>query len=486
VYIHKDGPIDPDCAKRALKACEGEPFFGDHEGKRYCVLHFPGAEKKGAFEIAFERKLASHDSNYQGWFPGGNWFAGLTIETPLDLRHTFFAGRAAFYKTTFNSHVTFEGVIFNEGAWFDHSTFGGKVSFNSAHFRKATDFGHATFSGKVDFVSANFLTRAEFGHARFELHADFRDCVFNGEVDFGYSAFKSGSFWPATFNSTVSFSDASFVRANFRVSEFKAKAIFSFCVFGSAEFIDASFGDAAVFSFSRFEEMANFVRAKFDSAIKLDMCSFDNEARFTLATFNGKTDFSYTVFKDIVSFSAEDEIGGFGKNATCDFRHTRFETPRRVSFHGLTLRPHWFVNLDPREFEFVDVTWIGKLSRHFINIELGELRIRQELERNNAAERRAERLRDLELFGDQVAVEELKKEEVEAARVAAGELKQRNPRFYRLLSIACRQLAINAEENHRYDQGSDFRFWSMELQRKEGWRARGRLTTGISTLFIDI
>jgi len=83
------------------------------------------------------------------------------------------------------------------------------------------------------------------------------------------------------------------------------------------------------------------------------------------------------------------------------------------------------------------------------------------------------------LFGDQVAVEELKEEEVEAARIEASELNQKDPRFYRLLSIACRQLAVNAEENHRYDQASDLRFWSMELQRKEGWRARGRLTIGI-------
>jgi hypothetical protein len=41
VYIQEDGLIDPECTKRTLKACEGQPFFGEHEGKRYCVLHFP-------------------------------------------------------------------------------------------------------------------------------------------------------------------------------------------------------------------------------------------------------------------------------------------------------------------------------------------------------------------------------------------------------------------------------------------------------------
>lgn len=38
---------------------------------------------------------------------------------------------------------------------------------------------------------------------------------------------------------------------------------------------------------------------------------------------------------------------------------------------------------------------------------------------------------------------------------------------HRLLSIACRQLAVNAEENHRYSEASDFRYESMEIRRWE-------------------
>lgn len=48
-----------------------------------------------------------------------------------------------------------------------------------------------------------------------------------------------------------------------------------------------------------------------------------------------------------------------------------------------------------------------------------------------------------------------------------------------LRNFTCRHLAVNAEENHRYDEASDFRFWSMELRKKEGWRARGRLSVSI-------
>jgi len=133
------------------------------------------------------------------------------------------------------------------------------------------------------------------------------------------------------------------------------------CAFGFTEFIGTSFRDEADFSFSKFEGMANFISATFDSALRLKMSAFDSEARFRMATFNGKADFSHTAFKGIVSFSAEHGIGGFGTDAAFDFRHVRFENPRQVSFHGLTLRPHWFLILDLREFEFIDVKWIGQL-----------------------------------------------------------------------------------------------------------------------------
>jgi hypothetical protein len=39
-----------------------------------------------------------------------------------------------------------------------------------------------------------------------------------------------------------------------------------------------------------------------------------------------------------------------------------------------------------------------------------------------------------------------------------------------LLGITCRHLALNAEENHRYDQASKFRYWSMDVRRRESWR----------------
>lgn len=40
---------------------------------------------------------------------------------------------------------------------------------------------------------------------------------------------------------------------------------------------------------------------------------------------------------------------------------------------------------------------------------------------------------------------------------------------HRLLAIACRHLAVNAEENHRYEEASKFRYLAMEARRREAW-----------------
>jgi putative addiction module component (TIGR02574 family) len=51
-----------DCNKWVRKACAGEPFYKELEDKRYCVLHFPGKEKRADFKRSLlhsEPKLAT-------------------------------------------------------------------------------------------------------------------------------------------------------------------------------------------------------------------------------------------------------------------------------------------------------------------------------------------------------------------------------------------------------------------------------------------
>jgi hypothetical protein len=51
-------------------ACEGEPFYREHAGKRYCVLHFPSPAKTVKFLEVVRRKLANQDFDFRGvWFP---------------------------------------------------------------------------------------------------------------------------------------------------------------------------------------------------------------------------------------------------------------------------------------------------------------------------------------------------------------------------------------------------------------------------------
>lgn len=133
----------------------------------------------------------------------------------------------------------------------------------------------------------------------------------------------------------------------------------------------------ADFPCSEFEELASFAGVAFEKNAQFQLSEFHGEARFSLAAFKGKTDFSSAVFKDFVTFSAEHGSGGFGSGAECDFRDARFQAPRKVSFHGLTLRPYWFLKVDPREFEFVDVDWIENLKHAFITKEVDELKTRE-------------------------------------------------------------------------------------------------------------
>jgi hypothetical protein len=58
------------CEEWVRDACRGEGFYKEHDGKRYCVLHYPGTEKKEAFAEALQRKLGDNDFDFGGvWFP---------------------------------------------------------------------------------------------------------------------------------------------------------------------------------------------------------------------------------------------------------------------------------------------------------------------------------------------------------------------------------------------------------------------------------
>jgi hypothetical protein len=284
-----------DCSEEARPACAEERFYKEHEGKRYCVLHYPGKEKSADFDEALRKKREAGDSNFRGvWFPGVAKFAGVE----------------------FSSDANFEEAMFTEGA----------------------DFSRATFHARANFVNAIFA---------------------KGGVD-GYSA----HFYSATFHKN----------GDFFWAEFRGRATF----------------DSATFS-----AWADFNEVKFSAKVKFNSATFSDYARFSEVKFL------------------------CGDKSWMDFRGARIEKPGGIAFHTTTLRPHWFVSVDARKFEFTNVDWNWP-----------HISIKREIEGLNRKE------------------------------VASP---------YRLLSIACRMLAVNAEENHRYDEASKFRYWSMNVRRKEEW-----------------
>jgi hypothetical protein len=79
-----------DCAQWARSACEGLPFFKEHAGRPYCVLHYPGTDKVAKLSEVFERKLDARDFNFRAaWFPEGVDFSNFTFAAP---RHRCGAG----------------------------------------------------------------------------------------------------------------------------------------------------------------------------------------------------------------------------------------------------------------------------------------------------------------------------------------------------------------------------------------------------------
>ncbi len=86
-------------------ACAGLDFYDEHEGKRYCVLHYPGEEKnKEDFSKVLESKLARNDYNLGGTvFPEGT----------SDFRDRKFDANANFSGATFVGEANFSGAQFN-------------------------------------------------------------------------------------------------------------------------------------------------------------------------------------------------------------------------------------------------------------------------------------------------------------------------------------------------------------------------------------
>jgi hypothetical protein len=249
----------------------------------------------------------------------------------------------------------------------------------------------------------------------FPARQHFHDFDFHGRADFSF----------ATFSGDVYFSNVNFGFVEFKHTVFRGRADFGWKVEfrGDAVFSDAIFRDEATFSWAvfkggyfgetHFRKRVSFFNATFREVAAFS-ATFNGEADFRLAVFEQRASFNESTFNDRARFSGQAEHPMFTSKSVVRFAFARFARPELISFHTVGLRAEWFANVEARKLDFTNVEWSGTVG---------------------------------------------------LALAALAEGHERAP--HRVLEKACQQLAVNAEDNQRYDEASRFRYWAMDARRRQ-------------------
>lgn len=313
--------------------------------------------------------------------------------------------------------LNFPGVCFPDEAMFRGFQFTAAVDFSSAWFHERVDFSFATFHGKADFSSATFSGDADFDGATFS--SEFK--IQGSEQALAKEPEKTVPFLLAKGKETNPERSLEILRRDIAKGNVAlARLLLSSKL--KADFSSASFKGKGDFSSSAFSAAADFGNA-----------TFAVEADFRFATFEASASFTSAIFLDVVRFAGTDDQPQFNEPALVDFQLARMEKPEHTSFQSVSLIPQWFLNVDIRKFNFANVTWPVSLSE-------GEI-LRIQL-----------------------------KEQYDPERIRArtgGSLM-----VFQMLETTCRHLAVNAEENDRYEEASRFRYMAMDVRRL-GQKLRG-------------
>jgi uncharacterized protein YjbI with pentapeptide repeats len=425
-------------------ACRDELVYKEYEGKRYCVLHYPGDGKDAEFELAHQRKLQASDFDYRGvFFPaetdfsGKNLtianFTGATFKSRANFRSAQF-GEAHFFGTRFGDadfslakfgDADFGNAIFKEatflGSQFD------KVYFSNTEFNGDAKFNPATFLGRASFSKARFDKRAFFGTAQFLGGSYFGNAIFRGLADFGEVAFGGPHFESAQFAT----------RANFEQATFSGSPVFVGAQFHETDFRRTEFKGTADFRESNFNGYADFSAAVLNTNVLFDDVEFERNVYFNDTNFLGSlankaarnpTEDNADDGKRIVSFDDAKFKEGvvfdgsrFDPQITVRFSGATFAQPDLVRFQRVTLRPMWFAGVNVRRLHFIRARWSRLRSWKFISREIQSL------------------------TGEALSAR------------------------YESLELVCRQLAANAEENNRYEEAARFRFLANSARGRGSW-----------------
>jgi uncharacterized protein YjbI with pentapeptide repeats len=501
-------------------ACEGLDFYGEHEGKRYCVLHFPGEKKSEDFEGVKKSKLAKKDYDFGGTvFPEGTSdFEGHEFEGSTIFDGAAFLGGANFSRAQFSGKRTgFRAAKFSgEAAYFSDAKFsseetdftdtkfsGEGTSFAGAQFSgEGTDFRATQFSGEgtdfratqfsagaTYFSEAQFLSanRTVFFRAQFSgVQVDFSEAQFSGEqISFSDAQFSAEAtlFLDAKFSAGwggTSFSEAQFIgeQADFLDAEFSGKGgtVFSEAQFSGkrASFHSAKFSSEGIsFSSVKFSGgQADFSDAQFSGVrTYFSDAQFSAERTdFSEAQFSGeKTDFLRAKFSDEetsfagAQFSAErtDFSEAQFSSAYTSFESVTFT--KEVRFSAATFRAKVEFLGNSNNLVFGPQEWVW-FNSHIVKPEL--LTFHTVLLHPgwfiNADVRKVD-FTDVMWYGMPSGPEGTLDKEIHA-------LKDRDVQSpYTLLAQACRRLSANAEENREYPLANEFHYWAMDAVRKGSW-----------------
>jgi hypothetical protein len=327
-------------------SCKELPFYREHEGRPYCVLHLPREDKKDDFKAALRAKLDKRDCDFSGaYFPTGTSnFENYKFLIDVSFREATFCGEANFQNTGYLGYW----VTDCSGAKF----LGRSANFFRAKFKaEGTTFARAEFRGEyTTFVKAEFAGMSTTNFARVEFKADY--------TYFGSTKFRG---WGVTFNRATfdskeltSFASGVFDRClvDFRNVEFSGKVTeFAGTTFvdASTEFIDTKFGSAlTTFSAAQFNKgRVTFHDAEFTST----------RTEFRATSFSGPTLFNGASFTNKVTFLGNVENTVFSSEAQLHLDHCKVDRPELLTFNTVLLRPAWFINTDARKFDFTEVTW---------------------------------------------------------------------------------------------------------------------------------
>ncbi len=446
-----------------IDVCKNLPTI-KYDDRYYCVLHLPDESKSlfTDFKKVIDSRIKGKQTNFTyAFIPDTATFFGRTFISDANFNYAIFKGKPIFNNVTLTHNLLFKAAQFIEGAEFNHVNFNGSVDFSNAVFHEATTFQGAkffsylncnstTFSSEADFSEVSFAGFAEFESAKFVGSALFHYSHFSENAEFVYANFSGGAtFNPAIFEKEAKFDSAEFAKfaffssatfshfTSFLAVKFTCEAYFEHSIFKSiAYFEKARFSDTTFFQKTSFRDLANFGETHFEKDVFFDRARFRETLNFSYASFSKETNifFRETFFAKAVDFqysSAEGFIAFSelrqGLDSFFHFHEAAFEKAARISFHTLRLRPCWFVNIDSRSFIFTNIQWnnLPNLSKKSITSE--------------------------------------------TSSIAAAN----TPTKLKLLEITARQLAVNAEDNNRYEEASSFRLMANEIKRLQdydGWK----------------